>query len=302
MTLQRLNSRFGVVSQLRFVEDASGLIIAEIENTKASARVCLQGAHLLSWQPRCASVPVVWWSTAARLAQGKCPHSGAPVCWPWFGAHAKDSSLPAHGFVRTSPWQVVESGAEADGATRLTLQLMDNPQWRAHWPQGGELKLTMMIGDTLKMQLATSNTGEQAFIISEALHTYLQISDIAKVKVTGLANTQYLDKVEQFARKHQVGDLTFSGETDRVYVNTETACTIEDPGLQRRILISKSGSQSTVVWTPWADKAAQMGDLGANEGWRTMLCVESANAADNPVSVAPGETHVLGVEYSTSAL
>ena len=302
MTLQQLNSRFGVVSQLRFVEDASGLIIAEIENTKASARVCLQGAHQLSWQPRCASVPVVWWSTAGRLAQGKCPHSGAPVCWPWFGAHATDSSLPAHGFVRVSPWQVVESGAEANGATRLTLQLMDNSQWRAHWPQGGELKLTMTIGDTLKMQLATSNTGKEAIVIGEALHTYLQISDIAKVKVTGLANTEYLDKVEQFARKLQVGDLTFSGETDRVYVNTETVCTIEDPGLQRRILISKSGSQNTVVWTPWADKAAQMGDLGTNEGWRTMLCVESVNAVDNPVSVAPGETHVLGVEYSTSAL
>lgn len=302
MILQQLNSRFGIGSQLRFVEDASGLIIAEIENTKATARLCLQGAHLMSWQPRCASVPMVWWSTAGRLAQGKSPHGGAPVCWPWFGVHATDSSLPAHGFARISPWQVVESGTEADGATRLTLQLMDNPQWHAQWPRGSVLKLTMLIGDTLKMQLATSNTGKEAFVIGEALHTYLQISDIEKIKVTGLANTEYLDKAEQFARKHQSGDLTFNGETDRVYVNTETACSIEDPGLKRRILISKSGSQSTVVWTPWADKAAQMGDLGANEGWRTMLCVEPVNAADNLVTVAPGETHVLGVEYSSSTL
>ena len=62
--------------------------------------------------------------------------------------------------------------------------------------------------------------------------------------MTGLAGTEYLDKVEAFARKRE-GDapIRFAGETDRVYLDTESTCTIHDPGLRRRIEIAKTGSQ-----------------------------------------------------------
>jgi D-hexose-6-phosphate mutarotase len=71
--------------------------------------------------------------------------------------------------------------------------------------------------------------------------------------------------------------------------------------LRRRIRIDKQGSAATVVWTPWADKAAAMGDYTA-DGWRQMLCVESANAADNALTLQPGEAHTLAVRYSAEAL
>jgi dihydroxy-acid dehydratase len=48
-----------------------------------------------------------------------------------------------------------------------------------------------------------------------------------------------------------------------------------------------------------------MGDMGRGKsgaGWREMVCVESANAMDNVVTVAPGETHTLAVTYSVEAL
>ena len=48
-----------------------------------------------------------------------------------------------------------------------------------------------------------------------------------------------------------------------------------------------------------------MSDLGvapANHGgWRQMVCVESANAAENQVTIAPGENHRLGVTYQVDA-
>ena len=59
-TAQQLNAQFGIDGQLGFREDASGLIVAEINNPQATASLCLQGAHLMSWQPRSQSVPVVW--------------------------------------------------------------------------------------------------------------------------------------------------------------------------------------------------------------------------------------------------
>ena len=47
-----------------------------------------------------------------------------------------------------------------------------------------------------------------------------------------------------------------------MYINTAAECVIEDDKLGRRIHIAKSGSLSTVVWTPWTEKADKMGDHG----------------------------------------
>jgi glucose-6-phosphate 1-epimerase len=76
---------------------------------------------------------------------------------------------------------------------------------------------------------------------------------------------------------------------------------IEDKGLKRAIRISKEGSNSTVVWNPWTEKADKMGDLGEN-GHRGMVCVESGNAMENVVTLAPGETHRLVAVYSVEKL
>lgn len=300
MNVQDLNSQFGISQQLDFIEDASGLIVAAIDNPQASARLTLQGAHLLSWRPRSTSLPVVWWSDKATLVQGKPAHSGAPVCWPWFGMHPNQPSFPAHGYARNLPWEVIATSAEANGATRLTLRLLPSTQAEAQWPHRAELTLDLLIGDTLRMTLTTANMGDSEFQISEAFHTYFQVADIAQVRVLGLEDGVYLDKVDNFASKQQHGAVTFDSETDRVYVDTESECVIEDPGLRRRIRIAKSGSRTTVVWNPWQEKGLPMSDVG--EGWRSMVCVESANAAHNAVTVPPRMTHSLTVEYSTEPI
>ncbi|MFZ2302029.1 MAG: D-hexose-6-phosphate mutarotase [Gallionella sp.] len=302
VTAQQLNAQFGISGQLAFREDASGLIIAEISNQQATAALCLQGAHLMSWQPKSQSVPVIWLSRDAKLAAGKSIRGGVPVCWPWFGAHASEPGFPAHGFARTAPWQVVESAVEPDGATRLTLRLIGSEKTRAQWPYSCALDLTVTIGEMLRMDLSTENTGNSDFIISEALHTYFKISDIGAVRVTGLAGCDYWDKVGGSTLKKQNGIISFAGETDRVYINSAAECAIEDDGLKRRIRVAKSGSLSTVVWTPWTAKAERMGDLGQPDGWREMLCVESANAFDNALHVAAGTKHTLVVEYRAEPL
>jgi len=296
MTTQ-LNTQFGIKGQLSFREDASGLIVAEIDNALATASLCLQGAHLMTWRPKSQSVPVVWLSRDAKLAAGKSIRGGAPVCWPWFGAHASEASFPGHGFARTVPWQVIESGAEPDGATRLTLRLVSSEKTRAQWPHDCTLDLTVIVGDTLRMEMTTENTGAEAFVIGEALHTYFQIGDIGAVRVIGLEGCDYWDKVGGSTLRKQDGAISFASETDRVYIDTAAECVIEDDKLKRRIHVAKSGSLSTVVWTPWTEKANKMGDMGQPDGWREMVCVESVNAIENVVTVAAGTRHTLIVEY-----
>lgn len=301
MDTSLLNQQFGLATSLRFVDTPNGLIVAEIENPLASARISLQGAQLLTWRPRTASIPVVWLSDAVTLSPGKSGHSGVPVCWPWFGNHESEPGFPAHGYARTAAWKVIATGLEADGATHITLRLIESEQSHAQWPHKATLELSLIIGDSLKMALTTTNTDSEDIVICEALHTYFQVGEIAQARVTGLDGITYADKVESFARSVQQGVITFSGETDRIYLDTEADCIIEDPALHRRIRITKSGSQSTVVWTPWQEKGDKMGDLGT-DGWRHMVCVESANAMDNRVTVPVGQSHTLAVEYRTEAM
>ena len=215
------------------------------------------------------------------------------------------SDLPAHGFARTVAWTVTGSRKRNDSKTEITLQLAETEQTRKQWPHATQLTLTVIVGDKLEMQLATTNLGDQPVQIGEALHTYLNISDVDSVKISGLDGCTYYDKVDNFAKKKQSGVITLKGEVDRVYENTPADCLIDDEGLNRRIRIAKTGSQSTIVWTPWTEKAEQMGDMGKGKsgaGWREMVCVESANAMNNLVTVAPGETHTLAVTYSVEPL
>ena len=301
MTLADLNSRYGIADQLKFIEGPGGLGFAEIDNAGGTAYVCLQGAHVTTFRPKDQDEPVVWLSDYAKFAQGKSIRGGAPVCWPWFGPHASESSFPGHGFARTVMWQVTSSAALDSGETQLTLMLMPNEQTHAQWRHATRLELTVTVGASMKLDLVTTNLDTQAVTIGEALHTYLHIGDIADIQVTGLENTVYLDKVAGATRHTQQGAVTFAGEVDRVYVDTEAACEIVDARLKRRIVIAKSGSRSTVVWTPWAEKADKMGDFGP-DGWRRMVCVESANALENGVAIPAGESHCLHVEYSARAL
>lgn len=147
------------------------------------------------------------------------------------------------------------------------------------------------------MEMTTENNGDTDFVIGEALHTYLQIGDIGAVRVSGLDGCEYWDKVGGTALRRQSGTIAFDGEVDRVYINSDAVCVVEDDKLKRRIYVSKSGSRSTVVWTPWTEKANKMGDMGQPDGWREMVCVESANALDNQVTVCAGARHTLIVEY-----
>ncbi len=296
-----LNQQFAIAGQLEFTAEANGLVVARIANNHAQSVIALQGAHIMNFQPK-GEAPLIWLSPAAKLAPGKSIRGGVPVCWPWFGAHATESNFSAHGFARTVLWQVAASEALPDGGTRIAFGLPQSAIPSVQWPHACRVRFVVTVGKTLAVELITENTGNAPFEISEALHTYFAISDVDNTRITGLEDCVFLDKVDEFRRKTQADAITIPSEVDRVYVNTEGDCLIEDRGLKRRIRIAKRGSRSTVVWNPWIEKSAKMGDFGSDTGYRGMVCVESANAAENVVSIAPGTAHSLRVVYSTEAM
>jgi glucose-6-phosphate 1-epimerase len=295
--IERLTRQFGIAGQLRF-ETIGELVAARVTTPLADATITLQGAHVTHWQPS-GQQAVIWVSDLARYAPGKSIRGGVPVCWPWFGPHAENPKLPGHGFARTVPWALVATKALPDGRIRLEFELSQTEATRAQWPHASIVRNIVTVGEELEVELATTNTGSAPFQLGQALHTYFVVGDVRRATVAGLGGCDYLDKVGG-GRERQRGQVSFTQETDRIYLGTHGCCGILDPVMDRTLLITSTGSRSTVVWNPWIDKAAKMGDFGPDGQWG-MVCVETANAAEDVITLAAGETHRLTAQYRVLA-
>ena len=270
----------------------NGLERLAISSSLGQAEIYLHGAHITAWQPAGAT-PVIWMSRESLFTRDKAIRGGVPICFPWFGAHAADTGAPMHGFARLRDWSL-SAAEERDGEVHLTFALgADEASRRSAWPHEFSAKFHVTTGRRLAMALDVANTGATPARFEAALHSYFAVQDIRNVSVTGLEGTEYLDKVRDFARSRE-GEtpIRFTGETDRVYLDTESTVVIHDPGLSRRIVIAKTGSRSTVVWNPWAGRARAIADFGDDE-WPGMLCVETANVRDAAVELQPGSHHTM---------
>ena len=271
---------------------AGGLERARVDGARAEAHIYLQGATVTHFQPRGAA-PVLFLSNRATWAAGRAIRGGVPVIFPWFGAHASNPKAAPHGFARTRPWRLVGSQV-ADDAVVVELALDDDEASRGSvWPHTFQLRYRVSVGETLGLAFEVTNTSPRAVQFEAALHTYLAVGDVRAVAITGLENTTYIDKVDGMTRKRQGTEpLRLTGETDRVFVGTRSRCVVEDRVLARRLTVDKTGSATTVVWNPWSTKAGGIADLEPDD-WRRMVCVETANTADDAVTLAPGQRHVM---------
>ena len=86
-----------------------------------------------------------------------------------------------------------------------------------------------------------------------------------------------------------------------MHLNAKFACVVPDPPWNHRITVEKTGSKSTVIWNPWIDKADAMSDMAPGE-WQRMLCIETANAADNAVPLAPAAIHRMNATIRVEQL
>jgi len=279
-----------------------GLARLSIDTDICAAELYLHGAHLCRWQPRSQPHPVLWMSEASRFETGVPIRGGVPICFPWFGPKAGDPSAPVHGVARISAWNLDSVALDPDGTVVVRLGLVCGTHASPHVPHDLRLAYELRLGRDLSMALTVTNPGDAPIVFEEALHTYFAVGDVRQVSVAGLEGAAYLDKVDGATRKTQTDVLiTIAGETDRLYLDTGAAVTLTDPGLGRRIRVEKTGSRSSVVWNPWVAKSRAMADFGDDE-WPGMICIETANAADNAVTVPPHASHsmtaAIGVEAS----
>lgn len=304
MLATELNEQFGIPGALSLETTPGGLTVAQITTPAASASVYLHGAHITQWTPS-RQKPVLYLSPRTDLAPGKPIRGGIPVIFPWFGPRSgtpapphSDQPGPSHGFARISGWNLAFAALSGDDL-HLSLTLGPNQQSREAGFDHFGLSMNFRIGRTLGLEFTVANNpGAQPLVFEQALHTYYAVADATHVRVNGLGGTTYIDKRDDM--KHKVlpaGPLTFTAATDRVFLDTTSTCTIDDPAGHRRIIVEKAGSHSTVVWNPWSTLAPTLPDMDP-EGWLKMVCVETANVDKNAITLAPGATHTMSFKVS----
>jgi D-hexose-6-phosphate mutarotase len=273
-----------------------GLSKVVITSKAASAEVYLHGAHVTAFQKK-GEPPLLFMSGESLFATDKPIRGGVPICFPWFGGREGDV---AHGFARVTGWELIKTAAAPDGTVTVQLRLPEVPA-RADW-KGLQAEFIVTVSDTLTMELRVTNASSQDIAFEGCLHAYFSVGDISQVAINGLKGLQYIDKVENFARKQENGEaLRINSEVDRVFVNATGPVEIADAKWQRKISVEKSGSASTVVWNPWIAKAKAMADFG-DEEYHGMVCVEAGNVGENKVTLAPGKTSALKVTLGSQAL
>ncbi|MEW5728725.1 MAG: D-hexose-6-phosphate mutarotase [Pseudomonadota bacterium] len=297
MDISALNQRFGIAGTAAVTLGKGGFPLVEVTVPGARAVISAYAGQVLSYQPD-GQEDLFFLSSKAFWADGKAIKGGVPVCWPWFGPDPEGKGRPGHGFVRNRAWDLRAVEALDDGRVQVRVGLTESDATRAIWPYAFDLEVAVTVGaGGIDTALTTRNTGAEPFPLTQGLHTYFRVGDIAAVKVHGLEGTTYIDKMDNGAAKTQDGPVTIAREVDRIYTGVARDLAIEDAGLRRTIRIRASGSASAVVWNPWDVTAAGMADLEPNDYLR-MICVETTNAGSDVVTVEPGGSHTLAATYS----
>ena len=250
----------------------------------AQAVLLLQGAQLVSWRGRDGRERL-YLSERAVYADGQAVRGGVPVVFPQF---EKRGPLQRHGFARVLPWALQHADVSRDGALAV-LRLEASADTLAQWPHAFAAELTVNVNDErLDVEFEVENTGTEAFSFTAALHTYLRVQEVEEASLEGLRGQTYLDSLTGKEAMQGLGAVTVDAEVDRIYwghPEHERTLLLREPG--RTLAIDQQNFPDTVVWNPWAEKAAALADL-APADFRRFLCVEAA-AIGEPVQLAAGE-------------
>lgn len=263
----------------------------------STVRITRHGAQVMSWTDA-AGRERLYLSRHTRSGADASIRGGVPVIFPQFGT----GPLPKHGFVRTRDWSLV-----AHLPTRATFRIADDDVSRALWPHRWTVELHVELSDALVVRMHVRNTGDAQFAFTAALHNYFLVDDIASSAIRGLGGVAYHDKTvatiagstaSDASELQRDAELVIAGETDRVYVGGPRSVSIEQAIDMSSTHVAADGFGDWVVWNPWRDAAAALGDMPPDD-YRRFVCVE-AGRVESPIVLAPG-AEWTGAETMTVA-
>ncbi len=225
---------------------------------------------------------------------------GNPVLFPSPGKLTSDAyargghegSLKQHGFARGLPWELV--GTSTDGAASATLRLASSEATRRDFPWDfvAEYKYILR-GDMLRIEQRFTNTGREPMPFGAGFHPYFHVkqADKGAARISTTA-TRAFDNVTK--RETPIdGPISLTAKEVDLHLLDHGArpCTLSWPGAT----ITVRGSSEFTHWVIWT---LQGKDFVCVEPW---TCPGNAlNTGDRLITLAPGESRELWVEYQAS--
>lgn len=287
-----LNRQFGAPGRIVFRPSKHDAPIVVLANQYGSAEVALFGAQTLSYRPT-GNAPVLYLPHPYDATPaGEEIHGGIPVCWPWF-ARCGPAGSKLHGVARYARWRVAATGYSED-LTEITLALESDDETRKAWPHDFALELKVALSMKLTLALHATNTGKEAFRVTEGFHPYFLVRARDEAEVLGVDGCDFTDtRAPGKGTRTWVGGYPVREAGSKIYTVSKREYVLMDHGLDRAIAIVSRGNSRLVVWNPGAESAAQTAAFGV-EGWRRFVCVEPCSTPDEAgYDLKPGESHDL---------
>lgn len=226
-------------------------------------------------------------SRDAKMDGSKAIRGGIPLVFPQFGQ--PDKSMPQHGFLRNNIWKADESSAydRSDSAgIHYVLELKDVKESRGgKWDENTEFDCICVYSIKIEANkmittLGIKNTSSKPFDFQMLLHTYYLVDgraslDGSQCYVKGLQGYSALDKIT--GEEYTLGEdpITIEKLTDRVYTPPSGKDVVNvtiGVGDGKTMKMSATGlvdggvvPVSCVVWNPFKENAAAMGDFGDDQ-------------------------------------
>ena len=245
----------------------------ELKTDLSSCTVETDGARIMSFRGS-DGAEAIWNADPVQVKAEKWAHGGIPVCWPWFG---KDGNGDFHGTAWRRPFAVV-SKAETGRRAELVLARTDGKV---------RLECSVLLCDTLRLELKTVNGSDAPFGFSAAFHPYFLVGEVEKASVGGV-------NVPRAAGAEAL-PVSMARPIDDVFPASPGACStyrLFDPVLDRTIFVSAENSTGLNIWNPGAPKDTP--GFIPGDTWRRFACVEPfAGSLEKPVVLKPGESRTL---------
>nr|WP_253910213.1 D-hexose-6-phosphate mutarotase [Vibrio aestuarianus] len=257
-----------------------------IKHENYDACISLFGGQLLGYRPS-NEKDVIWLGEKAVFDKSKPIRGGVPLCFPWFG---NAGGSQTHGFARNVDWKFESCKVSAE-SVEVILSHSSDEETKKLWKHDFENKLRFNFGKELTISLITTNTSDEPWSYSGAIHTYFSVGNIRKTSISGVGE-KYLDGVVGYVEKQGGNDIEISEETIRICLDSKTPIVIKDRELDRTVEIENHGNTAAVVWNPWIETTKATADMIDRE-YEDMLCVESTIYGDYPIELKKGEFHEL---------
>ena len=232
--------------------------VLELNHPVGTAKVALQGAHLLSWKPAHTEQDVIWLSEIEPFNLGEAIRGGIPICYPWFGK----AGTPMHGYARLQLWQLVSFDIQPDSVQLNFLLETENGEDVAH--------IEMTFSDEFHLEFTNYCIEKEPQL---ALHTYFNVGDITQSEIQHLPTSTF--NVLAQSQENVPSTRVITENVECIYAANERNV-IVDKVNNRRIEILHENATEIVMWNPWHKETSNM----SKDGHQTMVCVETARISE----------------------